>query len=57
MEDYVGKVLTRAQKKQTEAETLRAKEATKASQANIASWEEMHEQPSNDSNNNDKSVE
>ena len=57
MPDYVGMVQTRAQRKQTDAATVAAEEATKASQANVTSWEEVQEQPSDDSSNRDESVE
>ena len=55
--DYVGMVQTRAQRKQTDAATVAAEEATKASQANVTSWEEVQEQTSDDSSNRDESVE
>ena len=55
--DYVGMVQTRAQRKQTDAATVAAEEATKASQANVPSWEEVQEQPSDDSSNRDESME
>ena len=55
--DYVGMVQTRAQRKQTDAATVAAEEATKASQANVTSWEELQEQTSYDSSNRDESVE
>ena len=55
--DYFGMVQTRAHRKQIDAATVAAEEATKASQANVTSWEEVQEQPSNDSSNRDKSVE
>ena len=35
---------------------MAAEEATKASQANVMLWEEMQEQPSDDSSNRDESV-
>ena len=52
----VGMVQNRAQRKQTYAVTVAAEEATKASQANVTSWEEVQEQPSDDSSNRDESV-
>ena len=55
--DYVGMVQTQAQRKQTDAATMEAEEATKASQANVTSWEEVQEQNSDDSSNRDESVE
>ena len=57
MPDYIGMVQTWVQRKQTDAETVAAEEATKASQANVTSWEEVQEQPSDDSSNRDGSVE
>ena len=57
MPDYVGMVQTRAQKKQTDAATVAAEEATKVSQANVTSRKEVQEQPSDDSSNRDESVE
>ena len=53
VQDYVGMVQTQAQRKQTDAETVAAEEATNASQANVTSWEEVQEQPSGDSSNRD----
>ena len=55
--DYVGMVQTQAQRKQTDAATVAAEEATKASQANVTSWEEVQEQTSDDSSNREESVE
>ena len=55
--DYVGMVHTRAQRKQTNAATMAVEEATKASQANVTSWEEVQEQTCDDSSNRDESVE
>ena len=55
--DYIGMVQTQAQRKQTDAATVEAEEATKASQANVTSWEEVQEQNSDDSSNRDESVE
>ena len=55
--DYVGMVPIQAQRKQTDAETVAAEEATKASHANVTSWEEVQEQPSEESSKRDKSVE
>ena len=36
---YVGMVQTQAHRKQTDTATVAAEEATKASQANVTSWE------------------
>ena len=49
-------VQTRAQRKQTDAATVAAEKATKASQANVTSWEEVQEQSSDDSSNRDESL-
>ena len=57
MPDYVGMVQTRVQRKQTDAAIVAAEKATKASQANVTSWEEVQEQPSDDSSIRDESVE
>ena len=57
MPDYVGMVQTRAQRKKTDGEPVAAEEATKASQANVTTWEEVQEQSSGDSSNRDESVE
>ena len=55
VQDYVG--TDPSTEKQSDAETVAAKEATKASQANVTSWKEVQEQPSDDSSNRDESVE